>query len=163
MAGKRKPRPKAGSVTVELKDGNDRFLALEFSIHRKKGKPTVVRTRFEGAEVAKVVAALMDPTVLDPDWRPTLNMDPLKPPEVGDIIYVRTSMSIDHGWNDVVGGLARVTEVKSAISGGKPTPFVRVAEHPERGGYNWEMLAAEQSRLARDFGMRWAYPDPDPG
>lgn len=83
-------------------------------------------------------------------------------PEVGDDIYVRSHFFIDRGWDDVMGGLARVTRVYSGISAGKPTPFVEVAEHPGRG-YNWRILRDQQDRLQEQFGESRAYPDPDYG
>jgi hypothetical protein len=84
-------------------------------------------------------------------------------PKKGDVIYVRTSMSCDHGWDDVTGGLALVTEVK-CLSGGDPnTPFVKVAQHGDRGGYNWQILFDEQKELAERFKGEIAHPDPDYG
>ncbi len=83
-------------------------------------------------------------------------------PEVGDTIYVPTSLYIDHGEDDVVGGLATVTNVISGISAGRPTPFISVKEHPGNG-YNWHMLKDRQEELKTRFGNEYAYPDPDFG
>jgi hypothetical protein len=70
-------------------------------------------------------------------------------PEVGDYIYVATHLYIDHGEDDVVGGIAQVTKVKPSMSGGDPnTLFVSVAQH---GGnsYNWsQILVHEQGQWA---------------
>ena len=85
------------------------------------------------------------------------------PPSVGDDIYVGTSMYIDHGEDDVCGGLAEVTKVEIGMSGGNPkTPFISVKEHPGRG-YNWEMLREQQAKLKKEFGKKRAFPDPDYG
>ena len=84
----------------------------------------------------------------------------MKTPKVGDEIYIRTSLSIDHGWDDICGGLAKVVRVTSGISAGRPTPFVEVYESPGRS-YNWEILAEEQEKLAEQYGTKRAHPDPD--
>lgn len=78
----------------------------------------------------------------------------------GDVIYVDTELYISHGRDDFRGGLAEVVEVKPDISGGKPAPFVRVAQEPDTW-HNWLMLAEEQKKLREEFGKRWAHPDPD--
>ena len=83
-------------------------------------------------------------------------------PQVGDDIYVRTALYIDRGYHDVMGGLARVTEVSTGISAGKEVPFVQVFEHP-RHSYNWEYLVTQQDKLREEFDERRAYPDPDMG
>jgi hypothetical protein len=83
-----------------------------------------------------------------------------EPPEVGDTIYVGSSFYIDHGEDDFEGGLAEVSEVKEMTSGGKPTPFVSIKERPGTS-YNWRILADEQEKLAKEFGTKRSYPDPD--
>ena len=86
-----------------------------------------------------------------------------QPPKVGDDIYVPTRMYIDHGEDDVMGGLAEVIEVKLGMSAGNPkTPFVTTKEHPN-SSYNWNSLFEEQPRLKKEFGKKRAYPDPDYG
>jgi hypothetical protein len=156
----KKPKVPAGTVTITVESSTQTRLDLKLSVARKKGAPEVVQLSLSGREAARAFSVLNDPTLMDPDWKPTLLTDPKVAPKVGDIVYVRTSMYIDHGEDDVVGGLAHVEEVKYGTSAGKPTPFVTVREHPGRG-YNWEMLAVEQERLAKDFGSKWAYPDPE--
>ena len=81
-------------------------------------------------------------------------------PKVGDVIYVRTSLYIDHGEDDVEGGLAVVTKVEEGISAGEKTPFVATAQHPG-DNYNWKMLWEQQSELQKRFGKQVAYEDPD--
>ena len=85
---------------------------------------------------------------------------PIPVPRVGDEIYVPSHMSMSHGHDDVLGGLARVTHVKEEMSGGLVVPFVSVAEH-SGGSYNWEYLALDQERLKEMFGDERARPDPD--
>jgi hypothetical protein len=82
-------------------------------------------------------------------------------PEIGDYIYVETSMYIDHGEDDVVGGLAQVTEVVPSMSGGNPNClFVSFAQYP--GSRNWsQWLVNKQAELKKRFGNEFAYPDPD--
>jgi hypothetical protein len=88
---------------------------------------------------------------------------PDRVPKPGEWIYVRTAMSIGHGWDDVVGGLAQVTEAKPMMSGGDPNVhFVATRQHSVRGGENWEQHAAEEQEKRRErYGNQWAYVDPD--
>ena len=83
-------------------------------------------------------------------------------PKPGDYIYTASSMSIDHGEDDVVGGLGQVTELKPMMSGGDPkTLFVAVAQLPGHSR-NWsQMLVKEQAELMKRFGTKFAHPDPD--
>lgn len=84
-------------------------------------------------------------------------------PKLGDYIYTRTMGSIDHGEDDVVGGLSTVTKVYTGMSGGDAKcVFVEIAQH-DRGG-NWtQFLWPEQKGLAKRHGNSFAYPDPDYG
>ena len=83
-------------------------------------------------------------------------------PKVGEYIYTDTRLSIDHGWDDVVGGLSTVTKVYESMSGGDATcKFIEIAQH-ERGG-NWtQFLFPDQKKLMKRFGKNFSYPDPDP-
>jgi hypothetical protein len=85
---------------------------------------------------------------------------PLPCPKVGERIYVPTSMYIDHGEDDVLGGLATVTTVRLDPGHGKT--FISVAEHPEHA-YNWEYLGPRQAALREEFSDRLAREDPDYG
>jgi hypothetical protein len=78
----------------------------------------------------------------------------------GDVIYVDTELYISHGCDDFRGGLGEVVEFSSDISGGKLTPFVRVAQEPDTW-HNWRELAQLQKKLRAEFGQHWAHPDPD--
>jgi hypothetical protein len=81
-------------------------------------------------------------------------------PEVGDDIYARTSLSLSHGRDDFIGGLAKVRRVFSGMSAGKQVPFVELEERPGWES-NWLFLAGEQERLREQFGENRAHPDPD--
>lgn len=81
-------------------------------------------------------------------------------PEPGDVIYVHSAFYIDHGWDDVAGGLALVTECQPGVSAGETVPFVNVAQHPGRK-YNWKILFEKQRELWQLFGETIACQDPD--
>lgn len=82
-------------------------------------------------------------------------------PKPGDYIYTDTRLSIDHGWDDVHGGLSIVTHVYESMSGGDAhCKFIGIAQH-ERGG-NWtQHLHEKQAELMEEHGKNFAYPDPD--
>jgi hypothetical protein len=84
-------------------------------------------------------------------------------PKVGELVYMDTRCSIDHGYDDVRGGLAQVSRVKHGMSGGDDKcVFIEVAQH-DRGG-NWtQWLCPDQKKLMKEFGDRVAHPDPDLG
>jgi len=84
-------------------------------------------------------------------------------PKVGEYIYTTTRMSIDHGEDDVVGGLSTVSKVYTGMSGGDPKcVFVEISQH-DRGG-NWtQFLFKDQKGLMKRFGSSFSYPDPDHG
>lgn len=84
-------------------------------------------------------------------------------PKVGDYIYARTMMSIDHGEDDVAGGLAEVIRVYESMSGGdKHCKFIEIMQH-DRGG-NWtQFLFEEQKELMKRHEKEFARPDPDYG
>lgn len=81
-------------------------------------------------------------------------------PKPGDTIYTPTRISIDHGWDDIAGGLATVSKVSFQLSAGKQTPFVEVEEIPGRS-FNWKFLQEEQDALRKEHGNRKARLDPD--
>jgi len=83
-------------------------------------------------------------------------------PKVGDEIYVGGAMYIDHGQDDIAGGLAEVVSVTDSISAGMPTPFIEVKELPGHS-YNWEHLATQQEEYKKRYGRNRAHPDPDFG
>jgi hypothetical protein len=84
-------------------------------------------------------------------------------PKRGDKIYVPTRFYIEHGQDDVLGGLATVTHVEEKTNGLPVNRyFVSVLEHPGTS-YNWILLSAEQEKLKAQFGDSVARPDPEYG
>lgn len=106
----------------------------------------------------KLINLIEHPERTSPRWRPLLQIDPKKPPEVGDVIYFPTAMSIDHGQNDIAGGLATVKSVeRTSVNGG--TWAIEIEEH--RRVFYWDSLAPAQGRYAKEYKKQWARADPD--
>jgi len=84
-------------------------------------------------------------------------------PKVGEYVYTQTSMYLDHGEDDVCGGLSTVSRVYAGMSGGDAKcVFIEVAQH-EHGG-NWtQFLYPEQKRLMKEFNKNFSHTDPDYG
>lgn len=82
--------------------------------------------------------------------------DPKVPPKVGDTIFVGAHYYIDHGEDDVDGGLGVVSNVRRE---GRYI-FVSVDQHPGTS-YNWEFLAENQEEYFDRFGDEVAKPNPD--
>jgi hypothetical protein len=83
-------------------------------------------------------------------------------PKAGDVIYVGDHFYLDHGEDDVAGGLAQVTHIVTDMSGSKPSVFVEVAQID--GRFNWkDYLYEEQADFLIEFGNDVAHPDPDKG
>lgn len=84
-------------------------------------------------------------------------------PKVGEYVYTDTRMSLDHGWDDVCGGLSTISKVYTSMSGGDAKcVFIEISQH-ERGG-NWtQFLYPDQKELQKRFGKNFAFPDPDYG
>lgn len=87
---------------------------------------------------------------------------PTDVPKAGDLIYLPTRGSIDHGYDDVRGGVGVVKEVREGTSAGEPAFYVAAHEQPGRG-HNWEFLSEEQAEYKQRYGDEWARPDPDLG
>lgn len=117
--------------------------------------------QFEHEEMARASENLLIPAKLDL-LKKRIHSGGFWVPKVGDYIYVRTSLFIDHGEDDQVGGLAEVIDVHDGMSGGDPKcKFVVTMQH-NGGGSNWtQFLFREQERLMKEFGENFAYPDPD--
>lgn len=82
-------------------------------------------------------------------------------PIPGQTIYVETSLYIDHGQDDVHGGLATVAVVYDrGMRNDQTVLFVRVKEHP-KDSYNWDHLKERQEALQRRFGGRRAHQCPE--
>lgn len=84
-------------------------------------------------------------------------------PEIGDQIYVPTTIYGFRGKEDFIGGVATIDRVE--LMDNLP------ADHPNycsvgikgRPGhlYGWSVLAERQEELRAQFGDQAAYPDPD--
>jgi hypothetical protein len=85
-------------------------------------------------------------------------------PEIGQDIYIGTSLYIDHGEDDVRGGLAKINGIEYNPGCGNPTNrvFVTVAELPGRS-YNYLIAMQEYDERKASYGENRAYPDPDYG
>lgn len=77
-------------------------------------------------------------------------------PQIGDIIYLDSRSYLSSGWNDRVGGKARISSVQE--ESGKI--WVQIEEFPE-SSYNWESLESMQEWFKERFGEQWAHRDPD--
>lgn len=77
-------------------------------------------------------------------------------PKKGDLIYIDTSLYIDHGRDDFRGGLCEISDVRC-----DPQIMVSVMERPGTR-YGWEYLSQQQEKLKKTFGERRGYCDPDP-
>lgn len=83
--------------------------------------------------------------------------------EKGDKMYVRGSMSISNGSNDVAGGLATIKEVSINERLGVEHMngiFVTFEELPGHG-YNYKSLMKNQEELKELYKDDIAHPDPD--
>jgi hypothetical protein len=82
-------------------------------------------------------------------------------PKIGEDIYIDTELYLSHGRDDFRGGLAKVVEVKTELSAGKPCLWVRVEEQPD-SWHNWTtFLGPKQDKLRAEFGQQRAHPEPD--
>ena len=81
-------------------------------------------------------------------------------PKVGEDVYIDSAFHIDRGEDDRVGGLARVTSVKTTINVGKTVHVIGVKEVSDQ--FYWENgIGLNQEELRKEFGHKRAYPDPD--
>lgn len=76
-------------------------------------------------------------------------------PKIGEDIYIPGSMYIDHGEDDIAGGLGEVIWAQGNL--------VTVAELPSTR-YSWSPgLYEQQEKLKKEYGSQRAHPDPDYG
>jgi hypothetical protein len=95
-------------------------------------------------------------------------------PEVGDLVYTPTRGYIDHGEDDIRGGLATVKQVKLNLgakgryvlkTNGEVNKtagndiFIFVQEVPD--GFNWGLHFEDQKEYMEEYGTEFARPDPD--
>jgi len=81
----------------------------------------------------------------------------------GDKMYLRGSMSISHGSDDVAGGLATIKKIKIDKDLGADHfngIFVEFEEVPGHS-YNYKSLMEQQDKLAKEYEGKFAHPDPD--
>jgi len=81
----------------------------------------------------------------------------------GDKMYLRGSMSISHGSDDVAGGLATIKNIRIDERLGIDHfngIFVEFEEVPGHS-YNYKNLIEEQDKLAERYKGKFAHPDPD--
>lgn len=84
-------------------------------------------------------------------------------PQLGDEIYVHSSLYISHGSDDFCGGLCTIDRIEYS----KTLPphhrnycMVGIAERPG-WLYNYLYLLEEQDKLRGQFGDQRGHPDPD--
>src|SRR6266404_6940710 len=125
----------------ETKDELDEYRQVATALHMemKSGHVERAAKKLQTYVDAKI-RAFLEAQVTELKKRiaevPKLHTDRHTPPNVGDEIYVGTHMYIDHGEDDVAGGLAVVTKVeRSSTNGG--TWSIYVKEHPGCG-YYWD-------------------------
>ena len=84
-------------------------------------------------------------------------------PEIGQKIYVYTSLYVYRGVDDFTGGIATIDKIKHSDT--LPSDHVNftMVGIKERPGtmYNWIDLYKQQDVLKIEFGDRFAHPDPD--
>lgn len=92
--------------------------------------------------------------------KPHLNMIE---PKLAQTVYVPTSLYIEHGEDDFVGGKATISGIfrDDACSNEYNRLFVEVLERPGMR-YNWRSLLEQQDKLREQFGDDFSKPDPDP-
>jgi hypothetical protein len=83
--------------------------------------------------------------------------DPYYIPEIGDLVYVDSSLHVTHGIDDFIGGLC---EVKSIETFGEKLHRIRVKEDPDTS-YSWEYLLELQDKLKKEFGEKKGHSRPD--
>lgn len=83
--------------------------------------------------------------------------------KIGDQIYIPSSFYIDHGEDDVQGGLATIE--KFIFSDYLPEDHINsifvTFEEIETAQYNYKVLLQKQDELKKEFRDRKAYNDPD--
>jgi hypothetical protein len=81
----------------------------------------------------------------------------------GDKMYLRGSMSISNGSNDVAGGLATIKKIEINERLGIDHfngIFVEFVEVPGRS-FNYKSLMEDQDKLSVQYEGKFAHPDPD--
>jgi hypothetical protein len=88
-------------------------------------------------------------------------MEEIKAPEIGQKIYIPSAMYIDHGRDDIQGGLATIDAIKP-YGHGRNDWMISVAElRPRNILWGYRDLMKQQDALRKDHGDEIARQDPD--
>lgn len=114
-------------------------------------------SRFRGSKFGEDFCPMCTRERIAKDWPEGLEL-----PAIGDEIYIGTSLYIDHGEDDVMGGLATINgmEYNPGCKNDVNRVMVTVAEVPGRA-YNYLIAKREEDKRRAQYGERRAYPDPD--
>lgn len=77
-------------------------------------------------------------------------------PKVGDEIYVPTSLYIDHGANDFIGGICTISHIQIDMYG----VMVFIKERPGRS-YPWDYLLKNQEKWKKEYKQKRGHKSPD--
>lgn len=77
-------------------------------------------------------------------------------PEIGSDIYVPTMLYLSRGRDDISGGKGKVSKTEHKWN----SLWVEVDELPDRS-FNWDVIARDQEKMAKEYGDRRCRPDPD--
>jgi hypothetical protein len=80
-------------------------------------------------------------------------------PKVGDLIYTPTRLYLEHGQDDITGGLATITGIKDDGKRSYNSVFVTFKEI--ENSYNWTYLLENQKADSKQYGKEFAHPDPE--
>lgn len=81
-------------------------------------------------------------------------------PQIGQKIYIPTSLYLGHGRDDFAGGLCKICRIQFGISGGEKTIFITVEERPNCQ-YNWDYIRKNQEKWREKYKGCVGHPDPD--
>jgi hypothetical protein len=86
-----------------------------------------------------------------------------KQPEIGDKIYVPSSLHVYRGMDDFAGGIATISSIKRSDTLPEDHNNYLMVGIEEREGtmYNYKSLMRDQVALSDRFGDQIAHPDPD--
>ena len=92
-----------------------------------------------------------------------MNMKNPQTVKPGDILYIPSSLYIDHGEDDVQGGKATVREVIYKSCGNSYNDYMVTFHEVPGVQYNLTHVLENQPRWSKVYGEQWAHPDPDYG
>lgn len=147
-------RKSAGSKLTKEKLPEGSLVDTEV-IHTEKGK---VYLYFTGAVTAVTAMDLKFILAWAEKPESKLHTDSSKPPEVGNTIYIPSAIYLDHGEDDIQGGLAVVTHIVWSINS---EDWEIVVEGIPNKYYCWfNYLSRNQDKWAKEYGQQEAKPDP---